>query len=118
MKELEGTKDSFVSYVVLGETDMAHFARKQFSTRRRFHDFVFLHDHLGKDFPACVIPPLPGKHRLEYITGDRFSLEFVEKRRADLNRFLQRMARHPVLARAKLLQAFLESTEWVCPQCN
>jgi hypothetical protein len=35
-----------------------------FATRRRFQDFVFLRDHLSKDFPACVVPPLPDKHRL------------------------------------------------------
>jgi hypothetical protein len=32
---------------------------------------------------------------------------------ASLDRFLQRIARHPTLARASLTQAFLESTEWV-----
>lgn len=50
------------------------------TTRRRFQDFVFLRDHLAKDFPACVVPPLPDKHRLEYLTGDRFSDEFLERR--------------------------------------
>lgn len=68
--------------------------------RRRFQDFSFLHDHLAKSFPACVVPPIPEKHRLgqslalpgrdcetlmdpEYIKGDRFSPEFVEKRRLE-----------------------------------
>lgn len=32
--------------------------------RRRFQDFAFLHDHLLKSFPACIIPPIPDKHRL------------------------------------------------------
>lgn len=34
-----------------------------------------------------------------------------------LNRFLQRLARHPTLARATLLQDFCESTEWVIHLC-
>ena len=51
------------------------------SARRRFQDFVFLREHLSRDFPACVIPALPDKHRLgswgryeysgEVITGTR-----------------------------------------------
>ena len=48
----------------------------------------------------------------EYITGDRFSPEFIDKRRVDLQRFLERIARHPILHRSKLVRAFLESTEW------
>ena len=31
-----------------------------------------------------------------------------------LDRFLQRLARHPTLQRSTLLRAFFESTEWVC----
>ncbi|GAA95370.1 uncharacterized protein L969DRAFT_84865 [Mixia osmundae IAM 14324] len=112
VKELEGSKEAYVSYLIRGETDLANFTSKQFETRRRYQDFVFLKDHLTKDFQACVVPPLPDKHRLEYIKGDRFSTEFVERRRADLERFLQRLARHPTLSRSRLLQAFLESTEW------
>lgn len=36
-----------------------------------------------KDFPACVVPPLPDKHRMEYVVGDRFSPEFIERRRIE-----------------------------------
>lgn len=65
-----------------------------------------------KDFPACVVPALPDKHRLEYLTGDRFSPEFMERRRLDLHRFLERISRHPTLQRSTLVRAFFESTEW------
>jgi len=82
------------------------------SSRRRFQDFVILRDHLVRDFPACVVPALPNKHRLEYVTGDRFSPEFMERRRLELHRFLQRLARHPTLQRSTLVRAFFESTEW------
>lgn len=36
--------------------------------RRRFQDFAFIHDQLLKSFPACVIPPIPDKHRLGEYT--------------------------------------------------
>ena len=53
------------------------------TTRRRFQDFTFLREHLSKDFPAAVVPPLPGKHRLEYVTGDRFATEFIDRRKLE-----------------------------------
>ncbi|KAI0034183.1 lipid binding protein [Vararia minispora EC-137] len=111
-KELPDTKDAYVSYLVSAKTNLPIFSTPNPSSRRRFQDFVFLRTHLSKDFPACVVPPLPDKHRLEYITGDRFSPEFMERRRQDLHRFLQRLARHPTLQRSTLVRAFFESTEW------
>ncbi|GAA5918476.1 hypothetical protein JCM1841_003988 [Sporobolomyces salmonicolor] len=110
--ELEGTADMFVSYLVCAQTDLPTFASKTPSARRRFQDFVFMRDALVKDFPACVVPPLPDKHRMEYVVGDRFSPEFIERRRVDLERFLQRVSRHHKLSRTAIFQNFLESTEW------
>ncbi|KDQ63296.1 hypothetical protein JAAARDRAFT_147465 [Jaapia argillacea MUCL 33604] len=112
VKELAETKDAYVSYLVCAETNLPIFSTRNPSARRRFQDFVFLRDHLVKDFPACVVPPLPDKHRLEYVTGDRFSPEFIERRRLDLHRYLQRIGRHPTLQRSTLVRAFFESTEW------
>ncbi|KAI9612637.1 hypothetical protein H4Q26_007794 [Puccinia striiformis f. sp. tritici PST-130] len=40
------TKDSFVSYLVAAQTDLPIFQSQNPSSRRRFQDFVFLHDHL------------------------------------------------------------------------
>jgi len=112
IKELPETKDAFVSYLVCAETNLPMFSAPKCSSRRRFKDFVFLKDNLTRDFPACVVPPLPDKHRFEYITGDRFSAEFMENRRQELARFLERLARHPTLQRATLFRSFLESKEW------
>ncbi|KAG9124530.1 intercellular trafficking and secretion [Ceratobasidium sp. 392] len=112
IKELDGTKDVYISYLVEARTNLPTFTQTNPSARRRFQDFVFLREHLARDFPACVVPPLPDKHRMEYITGDRFGPEFVEKRRFDLHRFLVRLARHPTLQRSTLVRAFFESTEW------
>ncbi|KAF8898992.1 hypothetical protein BD779DRAFT_1486535 [Infundibulicybe gibba] len=112
VKELAETKDAYVSYLVQAKTNLPIFSTSNPSSRRRFQDFVFLRDNLVRDFPACVVPALPDKHRLEYITGDRFSPEFMERRRLDLHRFLQRLSRHPTLQRSTLVRAFFESTEW------
>ncbi|PFH54884.1 hypothetical protein AMATHDRAFT_72650 [Amanita thiersii Skay4041] len=112
VKELAETKDAYVSYLVSAKTNLPIYSTPNPSSRRRFQDFVFLRDHLVRDFPACVVPALPDKHRLEYITGDRFSPEFMERRRLELHRFLQRLTRHPMLQRSTLVRAFFESTEW------
>lgn len=111
-KELEGQKDAFISYGIRAETNLAHFSRTYMAARRRFNDFTFLREGLKRDFPACVVAPLPDKHRLEYLTGDRFSAEFIERRTQDLQLFLERICRHPTLQRSQLLRSFLESTEW------
>jgi len=50
--------------VVNVQTQLPSFSSKTPSARRRYHDFVFLRDALVKDFPACVVPPLPEKHRM------------------------------------------------------
>ncbi|KAJ9474107.1 Sorting nexin-4 [Pseudozyma hubeiensis] len=111
-KELEGQKDAFISYGIRAETNLPHFSRTYMATRRRFNDFTFLREGLKRDFPACVVAPLPDKHRLEYLTGDRFSPEFIERRTQDLQLFLERICRHPTLQRSQLLRNFLESSEW------
>ncbi|CAB4409033.1 unnamed protein product [Rhizophagus irregularis] len=112
VKELDGTKEAFISYLITTETTLETFVAPKATVRRRFQDFVFLCNSLSRDFAACVVPPLPDKHRLEYITGDRFGPEFVEKRRASLQRFLERLARHPTLQKSEYFRIFLESSEW------
>ncbi|KAJ1914790.1 intercellular trafficking and secretion [Mycoemilia scoparia] len=76
-KEEEGTPHSFISYLVKTERTYGPESKtSSHEVRRRFHDFVWLHEQLLHDFPACVIPPFPGKHIEKYLVGDRFSEEF------------------------------------------
>jgi sorting nexin-4 len=102
--ELEGTSDMFVSYLVTSSGEGG--------VRRRFQDFVFLRQSLVKDFQASVVPPLPEKHRMEYVVGDRFSIEFIERRTLDLQVFLTRLSKHSKLSKTSLFINFLQSTEW------
>ena len=84
----------------------------QFSVRRRFTDFVFLYKTLSKEYPATAVPPLPDKHKMEYVRGDRFGSDFTQRRAHSLHRFLKRLTLHPVLRRSTLLTIFLESPDW------
>lgn len=127
------------------QTNLRIFSTGNPSSRRRFQDFVFLRENLVRDFPACVVPPLPDKHRLGIFYGILwcFSISFFPQNTSlgtgsarsswnvdvssklslhvcrtilkytSLDRFLQRLSRHPTLQRSTLVRAFFESTEWV-----
>jgi sorting nexin-4 len=60
-KHGEGMKDAFVSYLITSR-DIAHGIN--LSVRRRFTDFVWLHNQLCNVYPAAIVCPLPDKHRM------------------------------------------------------
>jgi sorting nexin-4 len=94
------------------QTTFSTFQRPTTTARRRFTDFVFLYKVLLRDYQGCAVPPLPDKQRMEYVRGDRFSADFTARRAYSLQRFLARLALHPVLRRASILHTFLESPDW------
>lgn len=49
---------------------------------------------------------------MEYVRGDRFGIDFTQRRAYSLQRFLSRLALHPILRRAPILHTFLESPDW------
>ncbi|EHL02134.1 putative Sorting nexin-4 [Glarea lozoyensis 74030] len=112
LKENDGSKDAYVSYLVTTTTNFPSFQKPVTNVRRRFTDFVFLYKTLSKEYPACAVPPLPDKHKMEYVRGDRFGSDFTSRRANSLHRFLTRLALHPVLRRSALLIIFLESSDW------
>ena len=112
IKENDGTKDAFVSYLITTSTTFPAFQREHTTVRRRFTDFVFLYKQLSKEFPATAVPPLPDKQRMEYVRGDRFGTDFTSRRAHSLQRFLVRLSLHPALRRSPLLHSFLESPDW------
>ncbi|TPX43014.1 hypothetical protein SeLEV6574_g05293 [Synchytrium endobioticum] len=102
---------SYVTYLVTTKTVLDSFSSPEQSVRRRFTDFGWLHRQLLEEYPAVIIPPLPGKRRMEsYLTGDRFCPTFLERRRAALQVYLDRLTRHPTLQRSALLKRFLEAS--------
>ncbi|KAJ3229969.1 intercellular trafficking and secretion [Chytriomyces hyalinus] len=111
-KHGEGTS-AFVNYLVTTKTSLEAFSSPVVSVRRRFQDFAWLHKALSDEYPYVILAALPGKHRLEYITGDRFSPEFIEKRKVSLDNYLKRVSRHPLIAKSQILRRFLESNEIV-----
>ncbi|KAF8155604.1 hypothetical protein B0H34DRAFT_659740 [Crassisporium funariophilum] len=77
---------------------------------RRFSHFVMLHTALSRRLPGIALPPLPEK---QY--AGRFSEDFVEARRGDLERYLNKIVRHPVVRYAEVVTFFLgceSDSEW------
>ncbi|KAH8813112.1 hypothetical protein F5884DRAFT_669721 [Xylogone sp. PMI_703] len=112
IKEGDGTKDAYISYLITTHTNFPTFQKPVTSVRRRFTDFVFLYKALCKEYPASAVPPLPDKHKMEYVRGDRFGSDFTSRRANSLYRFLARLTLHPRLRRSPLLIIFLESSDW------
>ncbi|KAK7044602.1 SH3 and PX-domain-containing 3 [Favolaschia claudopus] len=80
------------------------------TVHRRFSHFVILHTALTRRLPGIALPPLPEK---QY--AGRFSEDFVEARRGDLERYMSRVVRHPVARYAEVVTFFLgceSDTEW------
>ncbi|KAG1753610.1 uncharacterized protein EDB91DRAFT_1044009 [Suillus paluster] len=80
------------------------------TVQRRFSHFVVLHTALTRRLPGIALPPLPEK---QY--AGRFSSDFVEARRGDLERYIGCIVRHPVARYAEVVTSFLgceSDVEW------
>jgi sorting nexin-9/18/33 len=80
------------------------------TVQRRYSHFVTLHTALTRRLPGIALPPLPEK---QY--AGRFSDDFVEARRGDLERYVNRVVRHPVARYAEITTFFLScesDAEW------
>jgi sorting nexin-1/2 len=78
------------------------FKSKEFATNRRFSDFLNLYEKLKEKHLQAgrILPPAPEKDMLgtakEKMSSkeDTNPVEFIGKRRAALERFLNRLAKH------------------------
>ncbi|CAF0725206.1 unnamed protein product [Brachionus calyciflorus] len=97
-KKYHGVK-KFTSYEIQAKI----FPQK---VRRRYNHFDWLHERLVEKYPNICIPPLPGKA----VTGN-FEDEFIAKRKAQLELWLNRMASHPVVGQSEVFVHFLQCDE-------
>eukprot|EP00026_Physarum_polycephalum_P006569 Phypoly_transcript_06617.p1 GENE.Phypoly_transcript_06617~~Phypoly_transcript_06617.p1 ORF type:complete len:547 (-),score=107.31 Phypoly_transcript_06617:7-1647(-) len=73
---------------------------------RRYNDFLWFHDQLRTNNKGVLIPPLPEKALI-----NRFSTEFIETRRKELEKFLNRVVQHHILNRRPEVIFFLQSSD-------
>jgi len=110
-KDSDGS-NFFTTYLIKSKNSLEIYKQKENQVRHRFTDFINLNNALISAYPSCIIPPLPEKKVIEsFITGDRFSPEFTERRRNLLEIYMRRIARHPVIQNSEILRNFLETTD-------
>lgn len=115
-------KFTILFFRVTTRTNIPKFRRTHFTTLRRFSDFLGLHNILVEKYlrKGRIIPPAPQKNIIgstkvkmgsqpQTETGPNIGMEWVETRRAALERFLNRTAQHPHLCQDTDFINFLES---------
>ncbi|XP_047000278.1 sorting nexin-2 [Schistocerca americana] len=109
---------AYVAYKVVTRTNIRLFKKTHFDVMRRFSDFLGLHDKLVEKYLRLgrIIPPAPEKSvigmtkiKMSNQAEQGSSAEFIEKRRASLERYLNRTAAHPVLCVDPDFREFLEA---------
>jgi len=108
---------SYMAYKVITKTNLSYFKKNNPEVNRRFSDFLGLREKLCEKYlqNGRIIPPCPDKSVLG-MTKVKMSkedesttqFEFVEKRRAALERYLNRTASHPNLRVDPDFREFLE----------
>ncbi|KAK6536968.1 Vacuolar protein sorting-associated protein 5 [Arthrobotrys megalospora] len=93
-----------IVYQVSTKTSSKAYKIPEFTVSRRYRDFLWLYNALIVSNPGIIVPPPPEKQQL-----GRFDQDFVESRRAALERMLNKIALHPVLQQDGDLKIFLES---------
>ncbi|KAF9824466.1 hypothetical protein SFRURICE_001350 [Spodoptera frugiperda] len=123
---------SYVAYRVLTKTNMPIFSKHEFAVLRRFSDFLGLHEKLTEKYLSPLKEEknqklilffffIQGTTKLKMTStpstesangssaAGSVQSQFVERRRAALERFLNRVAQHPVLCIDPDFREFLES---------
>lgn len=75
--------------------------------RRRFNDFVALADVLAESYRGYFLYPRPDKGTLDGIAAGISEAEFVDLRRAELEKYLRKLLSHPEIGRGEELRVFL-----------
>ncbi|PLB40050.1 sorting nexin 1 [Aspergillus candidus] len=95
---------SHIVYQVRTKTTSKAYRQPEFFVSRRYRDFLWLYNSMHNSNPGVVVPPPPEKQAV-----GRFDTNFVESRRAALERMLNKIAAHPILQQDGDLKIFLES---------
>ncbi|KAJ5976037.1 hypothetical protein N7481_009744 [Penicillium waksmanii] len=95
---------SHIVYQVRTKTSSKGYRQPEFAVTRRYRDFLWLYNSLHNSNPGVVVAPPPEKQAV-----GRFDTNFVESRRAALERMLNKIAGHPILQHDSDLKIFLES---------
>nr|XP_042908900.1 sorting nexin lst-4 isoform X2 [Parasteatoda tepidariorum] len=96
--KLKGLK-SFIAYQLIPSFN-------NIAVSRRYKHFDWLHERLEEKFSLIPIPPLPDKQ----ISG-RYEKDFIDHRKNQLQMWVNRICRHPVLSQCEVWMHFLTCTD-------
>ncbi|MCO5587952.1 hypothetical protein L7F22_041905 [Adiantum nelumboides] len=99
--------NTYVTYLILTHTNIPKYGGQNFSVRRRFRDVVTLADKLAEAYRGYFVPARPDKSIVESQVMQK--QEFIEQRRVALEKYLRRLANHPVVRMSDELRVFLQS---------
>ena len=108
---------SFLLFTVITKStsDVTVLSKTETSVERRFRDFVALQEKLRLKYSplGIIVPPGPDKRIGNTFIRfpsyeENISEEFMQKRRGAMERFLNRIAAHPVLCQDVDFHVFLE----------
>lgn len=104
-----------MTYRITTKTSLAMFKKSEFSVNRRFSDFLGLHNKLvHKHLPSGVIMPSPPEKdsfamaKVKISKEEAIPSDFIDRRRAQLERYLNRLARHAKLVQDPDFRDFIE----------
>ena len=107
---------SYMTYRITTKTTLPSFKKSEFSVNRRFSDFLGLHMKLvGKHLHTGIIIPSPPEKdslsmaKVKISKDEGAPSDFIDRRRALLERYLNRLVQHKKLIEDSDVQQFLES---------
>ncbi|CAF5228249.1 unnamed protein product, partial [Rotaria magnacalcarata] len=104
-----------MTYRITTKTTMAMFKKSEFFVNRRFSDFLGLHNKLvHKHLQLGVIIPCPPEKdtfvmaKVKISKDEAIPTDFIDRRRSQLERYLNRLARHSKLVQDPDFREFIE----------
>lgn len=107
---------SYIAYKVKTKTNSPNFNQPEIEVQHRYSEFHSLYKKLVDTHPGIVVPPPPPKDAmntgvLKFKSQADELTPFLERRKAGLERFIQRCVGHPVLRTDDLLISFLQTED-------
>ncbi|UJR16070.1 hypothetical protein I4U23_002983 [Adineta vaga] len=106
---------SYMTYRITTKTTLPVFKKSEFSVNRRFSDFLGLHTKLvNKHIQVGIFLPSPPEKdtlsmaKVKISKEEAVPTDFIDRRRALLERYLNRLVQHPKLLEDTDVQTFLE----------
>ncbi|KAI3518498.1 hypothetical protein L1887_07300 [Cichorium endivia] len=99
--------NTYMTYLITTWTNIPDLNGTEFSLRRRFKDFVTLSDRLSDSYREFFFPMRPDKS----VVGKQVTQKqgFVEQRTMAFNKYLKKLAAHPVIRTSEDLRVFLQA---------